>query len=260
MNIVLPRKKKIIVFGKKKSSISFFITKNFKNVVYKNKKYQNEHTTIYKSHDVQDIKHKFNKVDKMYYVADYNINFSNFPINESDIILAKELISFLYEDLEFKDLLTIILIPKFIHPVINNSVHNYFNFTDKANIEVLNYNEEIPHNTFYTSPINLKKLYYAYNYKNIISDIQEYMIENNLYPSTNLNLFERLYYKHRKPNQVLGDIVLYEKIPSHTEYTDVIYYDILKKKKFFEGKFYDNTMKSGSFYSEDGELLFKGCL
>lgn len=259
MNIILPRKKKILIFGRKKSSISFFITKNFKNIVYHNKKYQNEHIKIYRSSNVQDLKTKVSKVDKIYYVSDYNTNYSNFPINESDIILSKELISFLYEDLEFKDLLTIILIPTFTsHGGKNDNVHNYFNFTDKANIEVLVYNEDIPHNTFYTSPINTKHLYYYYNYKTIISEVQDYMLENNLYPGDKLNLFERLFYKHRKPTP--HNIVLYSKKPEDNveEFHDIIYYDIMKKKKFFEGKFFDSTIKSGSFYSEDGELLFKG--
>jgi hypothetical protein len=259
MNIILPKKKKIIIFGKKKSSILFFINKNFKNIVYNNKKYYNDYYNIYRSSNIEDFKTKFNKVDKIYYISDYNTNYSNFPINERDIIFAKELISFLYEDLKFKDLLTIILIPTFIHSNNNlDNVHNYFNFTDKANIEVLKYNEDCIYNTFYTASTSIKKLYYMYNYKNIISKIQEYMIDNNLYPDVNMNLVDRIYYKHTNP--IFGNIVLYKKMPNKTEYNAVIYYDILKKKKCFEGKFFDNTMKSGSFYSEDGELLFKGCI
>lgn len=259
MNILLPRKKKILIFGRKKSAISFFVTKNFKNVIYHDKKYQNEHVKIYRSSDVKDLKTKVTKVDKIYFVSEYNTNFSNFPINEQDILLAKELISFLYEDLDFKELLSIMLIPTFMNHR-NDSVQNYFNFNDKANIEVLIYNEDIKHNLLYTAPINIRKLYYYYNYKTIIDGVQKYMIDNSLYPGVDLNLFERLFYKHRKPNAVTGNVVLYDIPPVSQDYHAVLYYDVLKKRKFFEGKFYDNIMKSGKFYSEDGELLFEGCL
>ena len=272
MNAMVPRKKRILVVGKKNSSMSFFITKNFKNITYNNKKYQNEHTKIYKTSNVCDIKH-MSKLDKIYFISDYNENYSNFPINESDIILAKELISFLYEDLKFKELLTIILIPKF--NIQNNAahkdehinqIHNYFNFTDKARIEVLLYDENILYNNLYTSPIKMKTLFYTYNYNNTILDVQEYMLEHNLYPGVGLGLLERLHYRHKPNSNVVGfnpnasSITLYTKKPSKVEYSASLYYDILGKKKFFEGKFYDNIMKSGSFYSEDGELLFKGLL
>lgn len=270
MNVMVPRKKRILVVGKKNSSISFFITKNFKNITYNNKKYQNEHMKIYKTSNICDIKH-MSKLDKIYFVSDYNDNYSNFPINESDIILAKELISFLYEDLKFKELLTIILIPKFTiqHNAAQKNeqnVHNYFNFTDKAQIEVLLYDENVSYNTLYTSPIKMKTLFYTYNFNNLILGIQEYMLEHNLYPGVGLGLFERLYYRHKPNSNMIGSnpnassVALYTKKCDKVEYSAVLYYDILRKKKFFEGKFYDNIMKSGSFYSEDGELLFKGLL
>jgi len=274
MNAIISRKKRILVIGKKNSSMSFFITKNFKNITYHNKKYQNEHTKIYKSFDVSDIKH-MSKLDKIYFVGDYNENYSNFPINESDIILAKELISFLYEDLKFKELLTIILVPKFDISNNNaiqknehlNQIHNYFNFTDKAKIEVLIYDENVNYTNLYTAPIKMKNLFYSYNYHTFILDVQDYMIEHSLYPGVGLGLIERLYYRH-KPSFTIStqlnvsacSVALYTKKCEKLEYSGVIYYDILRKKKFFEGKFYDNIMKSGSFYSEDGELLFKGLL
>jgi len=260
MNAVISRKKRILVIGKKNSSMSFFITKNFKNITYHNKKYQNEHMKIYKTSDVNSLK-RMPKLDKIYFVGDYNTNYSNFPINESDIILAKELITFLYEDLKFQELLTIILVPRFIlsqkEQLNNPSVHNYFNFTDKARIEVLLYDEDITYNTIYTHPIKMKELFYLYNYNTRILDVQEHMLQHDLYPGVGLNLFERLYYRFKTIDMGLA---LYTKQTTTQEYSGVIYYDVLRKKKFFEGKFHDNIMKSGSFYSEDGELLFKGNL
>lgn len=261
MNIIVSRKKRILVVGKKNSSMSFFITKNFKNITYNNKKYSNEHMKIYKIFNISDIK-KISKIDKIYFIGDYNDSYSNFPINESDIILAKELISFLYDDLKFRELLTIILIPKYIIPDKDehlNQVQNYFNFTDKANIQVLIYDEDIKYNTTYTCPISLKKLFYLYNYHTYILDVQEYMLQHNLYPGVGLGLAERLYYHHVPLDKDYG-VALYTKPSKTLDYSGILYYDLLKKKKFFEGKFYDNIMKSGSFYSEDGELLFKGVL
>lgn len=261
MEVAQPRKKRILVIGKKNSSMSFFITKNFKNITYNNKKYYNDHIKIYKTSNVSELKH-ISKLDKIYFVGDYNSNYSNFPINESDIILAKELITFLYEDLKFREILTIILLPKFVmnDPVCNehlNQIHNYFNFTDKARMEVLLYDESINYNTYYTTPVKLKKLFYLHNYNTIILGVQDYMLENNLYPGVGLGFISRVYYRH-KPEYA---VALYTKQNTDKqEYTAVMYYDVFKKKKFFEGKFYDNIMKYGSVYSEDGELLFKGAL
>lgn len=256
MSSIINYKRKILVLGSKKSTVRFFITKTFKKLNYKNGTYQNDSYKIRESYNVSDLK-KISNVDKIYFVCDYIDNFSNFPINEIDIIMAKELITFLYEDINFNNLLSIIVIPNI--PIVQNviivngNVKNYFNFTDKARTEVLMYDEDESYISYYTSPVNIRNLYYKYIYDTIISDIQNYMVDNELYPGVNLNIFERLYYKRS-----YWGLLLYNKKPINDKFNGVLCYDLFGKKKFFEGKFYGNIMKSGKFYSEDGELLFEG--
>lgn len=244
-------KKKIVVVGNKEQSVKFFIYKNFKKIIYDDGYYQNDKYKIREIYKISDIK-KLSNVDKIYFVCDYTVNYSNFPIDEQDIISAKELITFLYKDLEFMHLLTIIILPR-SNNTPNDNFKNYFNFMDNANIEVVLYDEEDPNLNTYTTAINIRKLYYKYIYKTMISDIQNYMVDHELYPSINLNIFERIYYR----NNYKG-ISLYSKVLPTEKYNAVLYYDIFKKNKFFEGEFYGNIMKSGRFYSEDGELLFCG--
>lgn len=255
MSSIINYKRKILILGSKKSTVRFFINKNFKKLNYQNGIYQNDSYKIQESYNVSDLK-KISKIDKIYFVCDYINNFSNFPVSEVDIIMAKELISFLYEDLKFNHTLTIVTIPKnqsLVNPKLESNVKNYFNFTDKANIEVLIYDEDDPYVSYYTCSVDIKKLYHQHIYDTIISDVQNYMVDNELYPGVNLNIFEKLYYKRN-----YWGLILYSKKPVNDKFNGILCYDFLGKKKFFEGKFYGNIMKSGKFYSEDGELLFEG--
>lgn len=196
--------KKIIIIGNPDSNKNQFIYNNFGKVTKINKsKFVNNDFKIYKYNDI-DILKTIGNVDKIYFVCTYRENYSNFPICEEDLLLCQKLLTFLYVELGFTYILSIIIMPEFNDTKIKDDVFNYFKIMDSVNINIIKY--DAPVTEFYTKPINIKKLYYKYIYKTVITDIQEYMIENDLYPDcNNYNIFQRLYY-----SQTYKGIVLYK--------------------------------------------------